>query len=129
MTSTAPGRTHPDPIGALSWQRAGLAIVMRSVPAVKLDLGQGGYGYAWHGHAHLQLTDAQARALVARDHGTPRWDAQAGEWTARLHDASTVWWADARSYALRVRLAAQLHLHGLAVWSLGQSDPLVPVAG
>ena len=121
-----PWEDTPGPIGALSWQRAGLAIVLRSVPAAKLDLGQAGYGYAWRRHANLQLSDAQARRLVGRENGTARWDARAGEWTARLRDGWTVWWADARSYALRVRLAAGLHLHGLAVWSLGQADPLAP---
>jgi spore germination protein len=49
-----------------------------------------------------------------------------GEWTAHLPDGSTVWWSDARSYAVRARLAASLHLHGLAVWSLGLSDVLAP---
>jgi spore germination protein YaaH len=47
-----------------------------------------------------------------------------GEWTARLRDGSTVWWSDARSLARRTQFAWVLHLHGLAVWSLGLSDPI-----
>ena len=45
-----------------------------------------------------------------------------GDWTATLSDGSTLWWSDTRSYALRVALARHEHLHGLAVWSLGESD-------
>ena len=66
----------------------------------------------------------QARALVARFHARPHWSASAGEWTARLRDGSTLWWSDARSVLLRVRLARALHVHGVAVWSLGSGDPL-----
>jgi spore germination protein YaaH len=50
--------------------------------------------------------------------------ARVGEWTAQLRDGSTVWWSDARSFAIRVAMARADGLHGVAVWSLGLSDPL-----
>jgi spore germination protein YaaH len=119
-----PWENTPGPVGALWWQTAGLVIALASVPAAKLDLGQAGYGYAWRPHSNRQISDAQARALVARNHATARWVAAVGEWTASLPDGSTLWWADARSLKLRESLAASLHLHGLAVWSLGLADPI-----
>jgi spore germination protein YaaH len=115
----------PGPVGALSWQRRGLRIILRSVPAAKLTLGVAGYGYAWRPHANVMLSDAGARALVAHDHGSARYDRTVGEWTAKLHDGTTLWWSDARSFARRVSLVRAEHLRGLAVWSLGLSDPLV----
>ncbi len=123
-----PWERTPGPVGALAWQKAGLKLVLRSVPAGKLDLGQAGYGYIWRPHARYTLSDAEARELVARNHARARWVTAVGEWTATLPDRSTLWWADARSYKIRATLAAARHLHGLAVWSLGLSDPLPPQA-
>lgn len=119
-----PWENRPGPVGALAWQRAGLRIVLRSVPARKLTLGVAGYGYVWGPHSNRTVGDARARALVARDHVTATFKRRVGEWTATLSNGATMWWSDARSYALRARLARRLHLHGLAVWSLGLSDPL-----
>jgi spore germination protein len=119
-----PWENTPGPIGPLAWQRAGLAVVLRDVPAAKVDLGVAGYGYAWRPHQNLQLSVAQIRALARRGGAIPRWVARVGEWTARLRDGSVLWWSDVRSYRLRVALARADHLHGLAVWSLGQDDPL-----
>jgi spore germination protein YaaH len=115
---------QPGPVGALAWQLEGLAALRAQVPADQIDLSQAGYGYAWRPHRNVQLSDAQARRLVAADRATARFDSSVGEWTASLPDGSTLWWADARSFALRVTVARNQHLHGLAVWDLGDSDPL-----
>jgi spore germination protein YaaH len=119
-----PWENTPGPIGALEWQRAGLNVVLRSVPASKLDLGVAGYGYAWRPHGNVMLGDPQARALVARLRAKARYIASVSEWTATLRDGSIVWWSDARSLARRAQLTRALHLHGLAVWSLALSDPI-----
>jgi spore germination protein YaaH len=120
-----PWENTPGPIGPLAWQKAGLAVVLRSVPAAKVDLGVAGYGYSWGPrHRNLQLSVAGSRAMVRRGGGRARWVTRVGEWTARLGDGSVLWWSDARSYRLRVALARADHLHGLAVWSLGLDDPL-----
>jgi spore germination protein YaaH len=119
-----PWENTPGPVGGLAWQKRGLATVARFVPRSSIDLGQAGYGYAWRRHRRYQLSDAAARRLVHREHGRSRYDRAAGEWVAHLPDGSTLWWADARSYRRRVTLAGRQHLHGLAVWSLGLSDPL-----
>jgi spore germination protein YaaH len=119
-----PWDNTPGPIGPLRWQRAGLRVLLRSVPLAKVDLGVAGYGYAWRPHGNVSLSDVQARRLVARFHARARYIASVGEWTARLRDGSIMWWSDARSFARRAQLARALRLHGLAVWSLAQSDPI-----
>lgn len=120
-----PTWSGPGPIGALGWQKRSLAALLRVVPAGKVDLGQAGYGYTWpvRGTGH-DVTDARARALVRNDGATAVWHADVGEWSAALSNGTRLWWADARSYAIRTTYAASQHLHGLAVWVLGSADPL-----
>jgi spore germination protein YaaH len=119
-----PWEHTPGPIGALEWQRAGLSVLLGYLPARKVDLGVAAYGYGWRRRKTVALGDAQARALVAQSRAKARYIASVGEWTARLRDGWTIWWSDARSLAARARLAGGLHLHGLAIWCLAQSDPI-----
>lgn len=120
-----PSWSGPGPVGGLPWQRRAVATILRVVPADQVDLGVAGYGYTWprRGVGHT-VTVAQARRLVARDHVRARWQAREGEWTARLDNGTRLWWSDRRSYRLRVDLARQRGLHGLAVWRLGSADTL-----
>lgn len=116
----------PGPIGELSWQTSGLEAMLEAVPADQVDLGVAGYGYGWRPDSIVTLSDARARSLVRKDGATAQWDEEVGEWTATLSDGSILWWSDARSYAARYALAAGYHLNGVAVWSLGLSDPIEP---
>ncbi len=119
-----PWDQQPGPVGPLSWQRKGIALVRRFVPAKQLIFGVAGYGYAWEKHGTIMVTDSQAKAMSHRAGAKTRWVASAGEWTSHLKNGTTVWWADARSFKLRVKIAEQLHLGGLAVWYLGSVDKL-----
>jgi spore germination protein YaaH len=113
------------PIGGLPWQEQALQQVLANVPASKVDLGVAGYGYTWPtSGTGEQVSDAQARQLVQNDGSTATWDSTQGEWTVTLHNGTVIWWSDARSWPLRVSLAQQYGLHGMALWSLGLSDPL-----
>lgn len=122
------GDSGPGPIGALSWQKAGLGIVLGHLGGAngKVILGEAGYGYRWYqdwksqGHIE-QVSDAQARDLAG---SAATWDPTAHEWHATLSDGSVMWWADARSLADRQPLVSDNSLHGLAVWDLGLSDPI-----
>ena len=120
-----PWEKTPGPVGALTWQKAGVAAMEKKVPAGKIDLGQAGYGYIWNANGKARnVSDAKARELVEADGATAHFDNKTGEWLAKLSDGSTMWWADARSFQVRLFVARQLGIHGLAVWDLGQSDPL-----
>lgn len=121
-----PTWSAPGPVGGTPWVTASLKSLMRGVPKSKIQLGIAGYGYDWPGDATdgTQFSDAAARVFVARHHGTPRWDATQQEWHSSLADGTRIWWSDARTYRARFALAKSLHLGGVAVWSLGASDPL-----
>ncbi|HET9125256.1 MAG TPA: glycosyl hydrolase family 18 protein [Solirubrobacteraceae bacterium] len=121
-----PWERTPGPVAADRWVRGGLRALLGTIPPAQVDLGVGGYGYVWarSGRRRWMVSDAGARALVARRGGHARWVRSVGEWTARLPGGATIWWSDARTLAVREALARRLGLHGLAVWSLGLSDPI-----
>jgi spore germination protein len=123
-----PWEKQPGPVGSLPWTRRGIATVLSAVPAAKVDLGVAGYGYVWRAHERFQVSDEQARELVAAEGAKAHFRQTVGEWTAKFKDGSTIWWSDARSYALWAGLASSNGLHGLAVWSLGLSDPIAPLS-
>ncbi|MFK4106431.1 glycosyl hydrolase family 18 protein [Streptomyces sp. NPDC019531] len=121
------GDSGAGPIGALSWQKNGLDILLSRIPANKIDLGVAGYGYSWAPDGSVsQVGDQEARDTVSSYGATARYDTAAGEWTATLPDGTVLWWSDARSFAERRTLAASAGVHGLAVWDLGLSDPIAP---
>lgn len=120
-----PTWSGPGPIGPLGWQRDVLDLLLEHVPASKIDLGVAGYGYTWpsHGTGH-SVSVKKARALVAEDGARAVWKAGPGEWKATLSNGTVLWWSDGRSYDLRVALAAEYAVHGLALWRLGSTDTL-----
>lgn len=112
------------PIGGYPWVKASVASLRKSAPASSIQLGIGQYGYAWPTHGTGRTyTDAAARALVKRKGGSAVWSSRQQEWHATLK-GETIWWSDFRSYRSRLALAQSLHLGGVAVWSLGEGDPL-----
>jgi spore germination protein YaaH len=119
-----PWEKRPGPVASLGWTRHGLATVLGSVPAAKVDLGVAGYGYVWRAHQRFQVSDEEARRLVSEEGTGARFDQAVGEWTASLRDGARIWWSDARSFALWAAVASEAGLHGLAVWSLALSDPI-----
>jgi spore germination protein YaaH len=119
--------TNPGPVGELTWQRKVLDALLLTAKPGQVDLGVAGYGYRWAADGTHTVGDIRARRLVKAAGVAPTFDEGRGEWTATLPDGQVFWWADARSIALREKLAASLGLHGVAVWSMALSDP-VPVA-
>lgn len=120
-----PTWSGPGPIGDLRWQKRTLATLLTEVPAGRVDLGQAGYGYTWpKSGTGTTVTDRAARARVRKDGAKAVWHPASGEWSATLSNGTRLWWADARSYAIRTKLARKQGLHGLAVWVLGSADAL-----
>jgi spore germination protein YaaH len=117
-----PSWSDPGPIGGLPWVNASLdALQASGVPAEKIDLGIGAYGYSWPGDGSpgttLRVTDARAIA-----HDKVAFDAEQGEWTATLEDSTVLWWSDETSRDLRIRLARDRGLHGVAIWQLASAE-------
>lgn len=116
-----PGWSGPGPVGGLPWVRAVLRALLLSVPAGRVDLGVAGYGYGWLADGSGETySDADARDVANH----PTWNAAQAEWHGTTDDGGTVWWSDHRSLVVREQLARGQGLHGIAVWSLGESDPL-----
>lgn len=80
------------------------------------------YGYRWGG-GNAELVVPQACRLAGLH---ARWSSAYGEWYADLGSGQTLWWDDARSFALRRDLARAQGLHGLAIWEIGSSGALDP---
>jgi spore germination protein len=124
-----PTWTDAGAIGGYGWTKRVLAPLLTQAPAERIQLGIAGYGYRWaHGRAQktagAPATTSGARAWAATHHAKPVWSATQREWHATDSHGTVQWWSDRRSYAARVALAHRLGLGGVAVWSLGQSDPL-----
>jgi len=116
-----PWENIPGPVGSLDWQRAGLEALLDGVPAEQVELGVAGYGYAWGPSApDGQLSVTQARELAP----DATFDEAAGEWTATLADGTELWFSDIQSFELRVELAKEYELAGVALWSLEQGDAI-----
>jgi len=113
----------PGPVGSLDWQRAGLEVLLDDVPADHVELGVAGYGYGWGPSGDGQLSVERAQELAGDD---ARFDEAAGEWTAQLDDGTELWWSDIRSFRLRVEMARDAGIAGVALWSLEQGDPITP---
>ncbi len=108
--------SEPGSIGALSWTRRAVSAAQDAGRASdRLDLGVAGYGYVWGGASDGQLSPADARRTAG---DSARWSDRTGEWSASLDDGRELHWSDGRSWRVRVELAAELGLHGVALWSL-----------
>ncbi|MBO1766463.1 glycosyl hydrolase family 18 protein [Allobranchiibius sp. GilTou38] len=116
-----PTWTTAGPVGGLPWVELAMATMLKSVPRNKVVLGVAGYGYTWPAHrAGTQLSDAASR----RSATSPVWNATQAEWNSPLRGGGSIWWSDARSLQVRRALSRRLGVQGVAVWSLGLSDPL-----
>jgi spore germination protein len=114
------------PIAPPDWVRAVVSYAVARVPRPKLMLGLATYGYDWTGSTGAEVTAAHAMALADTEHASPTWDDAGGgvTYTYSKHGKQhTVWFQDARSIALGVRIAEAAHLRGVAIWRIGSEDP------
>ncbi len=110
-------------IGDLRWTKTVTkALSAAGAPAKKVDLGVAGYGYYWtRGGDSAQVTPKRAKQLAG---SAARWSPATGEWSATTKDHTVIRWSDQKSLTVRAALARQLHLHGVAVWSLNLAPDL-----
>jgi len=120
----------PGPLDDITWARK-VADYTASMPnRARFVLGTNLYGFDWPGgggpsNRATALEWSDIRALIARTGSTPRFDEPSQSWTFKYTDAGTpheVWYTDARSVAVRIRLARDRGL-GIGLWRLGREDP------
>jgi spore germination protein len=123
-----PTWSNAGPVGGYPWVKASVADILKSVPSSSVQLGIAEYGYSWpKGHessAGKTYTDHGARKFVADHHAKSVWSVRDQEWHATTSGGTVIWWSDHKSFESRLKLAHSLKLGGVAVWSLGEGDPL-----
>jgi spore germination protein YaaH len=113
------------PVAPPDWIEQVVEYAVERVPSEKLMLGLATYGYDWVGSTGTNLQAVDAVALADRLGVDPRWDDAAAAHTfdyeqdGRRH---TVWFEDARSLAVKQRIAVEHGLRGVAIWQLGGED-------
>ncbi len=141
----------PGPIAPIQWVRDLVDAVTELVPPEKIDLGIPTYGYDWvvgvegtcpadqQPDDKAMSTQRAARTVVERGI-TPLWDPETEERTFDYVDTltgldaagatvtctvtRTVRYLDAVAVQRRAYVAHRNDLHGVALWALGNDDPL-----
>lgn len=120
-----PSWSGPGPIGPVGWTRTVLKPLLEEVDLAKIDLGVAGYGYTWpKNRTGKTVTVAGARRLVEQDGATARFVQKSGEWRAVLSNGTVLWWSDRRSWNVKVRMALNNEIGGMALWRLGSADSI-----
>ena len=115
----------PGPIGGLPWMKRAIAVMKQDVSPKQLRLGIAAYGTLFGPNRRGgDVTVDAARKLVQGAGARPVWNAQQGEWMARIGKGQTVWWSDERSVAARIALARKMTPGGAGIWRLAAAPVL-----
>lgn len=118
----------PGAVAPAGWVDQVIAWTVSQVPPQRVVLGSVLLGYDWVGGAGTTVDHQTAEALRRRhdadlhraDDDSPWFTYRDGR--GRLH---TVWWEDAHSVAVKLRVAAKYRLGGVFFWRLGGEDGAV----
>ncbi|RRO18866.1 peptidoglycan hydrolase [Saccharopolyspora rhizosphaerae] len=116
-----PGPAAPEP-----WLREVLGYAFARVPADKLVLGIPVYGYDWSEGYGTSVSSARALRLAQRHGVQPVWDEEGGSAWFEYQAAGVdhvVWFEDARSTAVKLRLARELGVRAVHLWAYGPEAP------
>lgn len=119
--------SKPGPIGSLPWVKQVLAYATDVVPREKILLGIPFYGRVWS-NASSQRGLTQAEIPVLLEKHKSQID-QAEELGTRFSYERAIqevgWYEDISLLKIKLKLAQQEKLKGVAFWRLGQEDPKV----
>lgn len=122
----------PGPIAPLWWVKEVLDFAKTQVAPAKIQMDVPFYGYDWLGSSGAGLTWEEAQAIINRFHPQVHWQAEDGRgrpigesWFDYRDDAGLhqVWFNESKSIALKLELAEELGIGGIAIWRLGGEDP------
>lgn len=128
--------SSPGPVASLQWVRDVIEYAVSptggAVPPAKLILGIPAYGYDWPAGGN-QWADALAysEAMERLDSARARDPRVSLEWSpdervpAFRYAGREVWFENHQSIGHKLLLAMEYDLAGVALWRLGQEDPLV----
>ncbi len=117
--------TGAGPIAGKPWVEAVARYAASKVAPAKVELGVPLYGRDWSKGGCGTVTSAQAVALRTARRAKRQWSRTeaAPYFTYRSNGVRhTVWYSDAASVTVRVRLARRLGLAGVAFWAPGQES-------
>lgn len=121
----------PGPIASIGFVRQVLNFAITQVPRQKIKLGMAAYGYSWaiDGGMPQTLSFQEAIDLAVENQATIRYDQVAEEptftYTTPEGGEYIVWFENARSFSAKLDLVLEFNLGGIAVWRLGQEDPMI----
>lgn len=122
--------TLPGPVASREWVKRVVNYSISSIPKEKIMLGIPGYGFDWEEDkpgprylSHRLATDIarseQVEPVFSQEKTVPvfRYIQNGKE--------HQVWFEDTRSFAVKVKIAEQYGLKGLALWRMGMEDPRI----
>ncbi len=118
----------PGAVSPLWWVQKILTYAATTIPANKTVLGIGAYGYDWgtSGNASA-LSLNRIDTMIKLQNATTSWDtvddAPYVTYTAPDTTTHVVYYENLESLKDKMSLANQFHLAGIAVWSIGLTDP------
>jgi hypothetical protein len=136
--------TAPGPIGPIDWTRDVVRYAKSEFKGVPLSIGVPQYGQNWYVKTlrgscpgvvedTVSPTAVEALGLIDRWNATPVWSRSAGEYHfdyrrpypeyGNCVALRRVWFGEGRSALVRLQLAQQLGVQGIAVWRIGVEDP------
>lgn len=129
------------PIAPRHWVDHVLTYATSRVDPLKVSVGVPVYGRDWFvgtasgtcsssARASVSRTTAQMQELAAARGISPRWDAATGSRTFTYRQRYSgcvakreVWYDDARSLAVKLRLVTRHQIRGVALWAFGGETP------
>lgn len=118
----------PGPVAPAAWVEDVIAWTVTQIPREKVVLGSVLLGYDWVDGRGSTVDHKQATSLARAGGVAVSRDGDRAPWFG-YRDASgrahTVWWEDAESVAIKLRLVAKYRLGGVFFWRLGGEDQAV----
>ncbi len=117
---------HPGPVASLSWVQQVLDYAVKSMPGEKILMGVAAYGYNWSSDGGCSALLWNKAADLASRNGGARWSDQYSAPYLIYYDQMgyrhEVWFENRFSLALKLDLANNYNIAGIAVWRLGFED-------
>jgi spore germination protein YaaH len=116
------------PIASLPWVRKVMEYATSVMPREKIVMGIPFYGYAWPAAGTAsEVTPLKGEQLSGAPGSAPAWDDAAKTTSVAYVDDTggkrTAYFETARSLGLRLDLAREFRVAGVAIWRLGDETP------